>query len=126
MAKYQRPARDFWVTDFKSDLEIVRKYTVAGFDPVPSEIVQLRLFILYDFLWSNGLLTEQLATMAEDIKLGTALHKRHLTDDGFYFLQKYLPRWQARLYKHTTKAKERGFLVKWHEQYVASKRNEEI
>ena len=95
MAKVQRPADDFWVTDLKSDLDIVRRHTAAGFDPLPRDAVRLRLFILYDFLWANGLLTERLAASPEDVKPGTALHNRHLTDDGYYFLQKYLPRWQA-------------------------------
>jgi hypothetical protein len=121
VAKFQRPADDFWVTDLRSDLDIVRRHTAAGFDPIPREVVRLRLFILYDFLWANGLLTERLAANPEDVESGTALHNRHLTDDGYYFLQKYLPRWQGRLYKHTTEAKERGFLAKWFEQFAGSK-----
>lgn len=121
MAAFQRPAGDFWVTDLKSDLEIVRRHTAAGFDPIPREVVRLRLYILYDFLWTNGLLTEKLASTAENVEPDTAMHNRHLTDDGYYFLQKYLPRWQSRIYKHTTEAKERGFLAKWYEQFVVSK-----
>jgi hypothetical protein len=121
MAKFQRPVGDFWVTDLKSDLDIVRRHTEAGFDPIPRAVVRLRLFILYDFLWAHGLLTERLAVREQDVKPDTALYNRHLTDDGYDFLQKYLPRWQDRLYKHTTEAKERGFLAKWYEQFVTSK-----
>jgi len=121
VAKFKRPVGDFWITDLKSDLDTVRRHTAAGFDPIPREIVRLHLFLLYDFLWVNGLLTERLATKPEDVKPDTALHNRHLTDAGYYFLQKYLPRWQGRLDKHTTEAKERGFLAKWYEQFVASK-----
>ncbi|MFO0808524.1 MAG: hypothetical protein U0746_07875 [Gemmataceae bacterium] len=124
MAKFQRPAGDFWVTDLQSDLDIVRRHTVAGFDPIPRDVVRLRLFILFDFLWAHGLLTERLAATPADVTPGTALHNRHLTEDGYYFLQKYLPRWQGRLYKHSTEAKERGFLTKWFEQYAGSKSTE--
>ena len=124
MAKFERPADDFWVTDLKSDLNIVRQHTAAGFAPIPSDVVRLRLFILYDFLWGNGLLKEQLATRPEDVEADTTLRNRHLTDDGYYFLQRYLPRWQGRLYKHTTEVKERGFLDKWHEQFVVSRNAE--
>ena len=121
MAKFQRPANDFWISDLKSDLDIVRRHTDAGFDPIAKEVIQLRLFILYDFLWGKGLLVEQLAEQIEDIKPDTALWNRHLTPDGYDFLQKYLPRWQSRSYKHTTEVKERGFLDKWYQQFVASK-----
>jgi hypothetical protein len=125
MAKFERPAADFWVTDLKSDLDIVRRHTAAGFHAVPHEVVRLRLFILYDVLWANGLLYERLAARMEDVKPDTALHNRHLTDDGYYFLQKYLPRWQSRLYKYTTEVKERGFLAKWYDQFMTSRSAEE-
>ncbi|HKB01593.1 MAG TPA: hypothetical protein VKD90_05205 [Gemmataceae bacterium] len=124
MAKFKRPANDFWVTDLKSDLDVVRRHTAAGFESIPRDVVRLRLFILYDFLWTNGLMTQRLAARPEDVKPGTALHNRHLTDDGYYFLQKYLPRWQGRLYRHTTEAKERGFLARWYEQFAVSSRAE--
>jgi len=121
VAKFLRPTDDFWVSDLKSDLDIVRRHTSAGFEPIPRDVVRLRLFILYDFLWANGLLTERLAARPEDVRSATELHNCHLTDDGYYFLQKYLPRWQGRLYKHTTEAKEREFLARWYKQFVASK-----
>jgi hypothetical protein len=121
VAKFQRPADDLWVIDFKSDLDIVRRYTAAGFDPMPREVARLRLFILYDFLWANRLRTDRLAARPEDVKPDTALHKSRLTDDGYFFLQKYLPRWQGRLYRHTTDAKKRGFLAKWYAQFAVSK-----
>ena len=121
MAKFQRPTDDFWITDLKSDLDIVRRHTAAGFAPIPREVVRLRLFILYDFLWVNGLLTKRLAARPQEVKANSSLRNRHLTDDGYYFLQKYLPRWEGRLYKHTTEAKERGYLTKWYKQFVAAK-----
>ncbi len=121
MAKFERPAGDFWVIDLRSDLDVVDRHTAAGFDPIAPDVVRLRLFLLYDFLWATGLLTEQLAAGPEDVKPDTALHNRHLTDDGYYFLQKYLPRWQGRLYKHTTDAGERKFLVRWYEQFVGAR-----
>lgn len=120
MAKFNRPLDDFWVTDLKSDLDIVHRHTAAGFTPVPPEVVRLRLFILYDFLWTNGLITGQLAAAPDRLDEDTALHNRHLTDDGYRFLQAYLHRWQARLYKHTNEAKERAFLKKWYELFLAS------
>jgi hypothetical protein len=102
-------------------LEIVTRHTAAGFDPIPPNIIRLRLFILCDFLWANKLLTEQLVFNAEEVKPDTSLHNRHLTDDGYYFLQRYLSRWQGRLYKHSSEAKERDFLTKWYQQFRNSK-----
>jgi len=121
MAKFVRPTTDFWCTDLKSDLQIVATHTKAGFDPIPDETVRARLFILFEFLYSNGLITAQLASSIEDIKPETALWNRHLTDEGYYFLQKYLPRWQGRLYKHTSALKERTYLARWYEQFRESR-----
>jgi hypothetical protein len=118
MAKFARPAKDFWVTDLKSDLGIVAAHTEAGFDPISDAVVRLRLFILYDFLWSKGLLTERLVEDPDEVRPDTALWNRHLTDEGYYFLQKYLPCWQGRLYKHTSEDKERSYLQRWHAQFA--------
>lgn len=118
MAKYLRPQNDFWITDLKSTLDIVERHTQAGFPHIPEDIVRLQLFMLFDFLYQQGFLTERLAASAQDLQPDAALRNRHLTEDGYYFLQKYLPRWQDRLYKFTNEAKERGFLEKWYQQFI--------
>jgi hypothetical protein len=120
VARFPRPAGDFWITDLKSELDTASRFAEAGFDPVPDGVVRLRLFLLYDFLWSRGLLRERLAAGLEHVTSEAALWNRHLTDDGYYFLQQFLPRWQRRLLKHTTEAKERAFLEKWYRQFAAS------
>ena len=122
MKHFDRPAKDFWITDLKSDLDIVATHTSAGFTEVEADVVRLRIFILFDFLWSKDLLTEQLAASPEDVVPGLALRNRHLTEDGYYFLQRYLPRWQRRLYKHTAEAKERAFLEKWYGEFEGGSR----
>jgi len=118
MAKYLRPDNDFWITDIKSTLDIVERHTQAGFPPIPESIVRLQLFLLFDFLYQKGFITDRLAASAQDLKIDTSLRNQHLTEDGYYFLQKYLPRWQDRLYKYTNEAKELGFLEKWYQQYI--------
>jgi hypothetical protein len=119
---FERPAEDFWITDLKSDLDIVATHTRAGFADIPAEVVRRRLFTLLDFLWSKELLTRQLATSPEDVVPELALRNRDLTEDGYHFVQRYLPKWQGRLYKHTTESKERGFLEKWYDQFKAGSR----
>jgi hypothetical protein len=119
---FERPATDFWITDLKSDLNIVAAHTRAGFAEVPAEVVRLRLFVLLDFLWSKDLLTHRLATSPEDVAPGLALRNHDLTEEGYYFLQRHLPRWQGRLYKHTTEAKERAFLPKWYAAFKMGSR----
>ena len=122
MKHFERPAKDFWITDLKSDLDIVAAHTRAGFPEVPAEVVRRRLFLLLDFLWSKDLLTHRLASSPQDVVPGLGLRNRDLTEEGYYFLQRYLPRWQGRLYKHTTEAKERAFLDKWYGTFKVGSR----
>lgn len=118
---FERPTEDFWICSLKSSLEIVSRHTNAGFHELPECVVRIHEFILFDFLFEKGLITERLAISSETLHPDTSLHNRHLTDKGYYFLQKFLPRWQARLYKHTTEAKERAFLEKWHAQFESQR-----
>jgi hypothetical protein len=116
---FKRPENDFWVCSLKSSLEIVANHARAGFAQLDESVVRDHEFVLFDFLFQNGLIIEQLALSASALLPETSLHNRHLTDTGYYFLQRFLPRWQGRLYKHTTAAKERAFLEKWYRQFVA-------
>src|SRR5207302_1175059 len=120
MAKMTRPEEDFWAIDLKSDLDVVSRHTKAGFDPIPDEIVRLRLFILLDFLGQKKLLKSRMVKTVADVKPETALWNRHLTDDGYYFLQKYIDKWYQRMHKHTNADKERGFLAKWYQKFKES------
>ena len=115
--RYERPSGDFWITDLKSELEIVAAHTRAGFAAIPRDVVRLRLFMLFDFLHGKGLLNRRLAPSADSVTPTLALRNQHLTDAGYYFLQRYHPRWQGRLYKHTNEARERAFLEKWYAEF---------
>ena len=118
MAKFLRPYNDFWITDLKSTLDIMERHTQAGFPPIPENIVRLQLFLFFDFLYQKGFIADRLAASAQDLKPELSLRNQHLTEDGYYFSQKYLPMWQDRLYKFTTEAKELRFLEKWYQQYI--------
>ncbi len=126
MAKYLRPTNDFWVTDLKSTLEIVARHTQAGFSPLPESTVRLHEFLLFEFLYQKGLIAQRLAENPQELQPNIALRNRHLTDKGYYFLQKYLPRWQERLYKHTNEAKEWGYLEKWYQQFCDQQPNRAV
>jgi hypothetical protein len=94
-------------------LEIVKIHTDAGFEDIPRPEVIQNFWILIEFLQSNHLTKRLVAASLEEMSDETRLCNFDLTDDGYYFLQKYLGRYHGRLYKRDTVQKSKQFLTKW-------------
>ena len=116
--KHPRPSHEFTVTSLAWEREIEANYRRAGFDPIPDAVLLRRFWQFLRFIQQHGLTTRTLATSTADLSDDTALCNSDLTDEGFYFIQRFHGRWLNRARKDRGEAREAAFLTKWYDQFL--------
>jgi hypothetical protein len=109
---FKRPQNDFGITDVKHVTDIVKNHTDAGFEDVPAGLIRDHHIILLNFFTETNLFSESFRAECQDIE-AISLYNRHLTDNGYYFMQYIITKWDGQLYRRYTSDKRRGFLKKW-------------
>lgn len=115
--KHQRPAKEFTVTSLVWEREIEQRHRDGGFPPIPDEVIVRRFWQFLCFLQQHGLTTRILADSLAAVSGSTALRNNDLTDEGFYFVQRFHGRWLNRTRKDCGEQKEDAFLAKWYDQF---------
>jgi hypothetical protein len=115
---HPRPANDFTVTSLVWERDIEDRHRRAGFDPIPDEVLVRRYWQFLRFIQKHGLTSRILAGSAAELCEDAALRNTELTDEGFYFIQRYHGRWLERTYKDLGETKEDAFLAKWYDQFL--------
>lgn len=118
MAKHHhRPEHDFTVARFEWDLKNEEIHRRAGFPEVPREVIARRFWQFLRFIQKHGLTSRMIVRSLDDISEHTELRNKDLTDDGFYFIQRFRGRWVSRTHKDRGEQKEEAFLEKWFEKF---------
>jgi hypothetical protein len=110
---HPRPEIDFRVTCLDWELDIERRQVDGGFEPVPREDIVRRYFQFLSFLQTHGMTSRTVCARIEDVGEDAEWRNSDLTDDGFYFVQRFHGRWSDRKRKDQGEAKEAAFLQKW-------------
>lgn len=110
---HPRPEKDFRVTCIAWELDIERRQVEGGFEPVPREVVIRRYFQFISFLQMHGMTTHTICRDMEAVKEDSELRNSDLTDEGFYYTQKFHGRWLDRKRKDSGESNEWRFLEKW-------------
>jgi hypothetical protein len=110
---HPRPEKDFRVTCVTWELDIERRQVDGGFAPVAREIIIRRYFQFLDFLQRHHMTTRVICSAATHLTGESEWRNSDLTDEGFYFTQRYHGRWLDRKRKDTGEANEEKFLQKW-------------
>jgi hypothetical protein len=108
-----RPEKDFRVTSLAWEIDIEKRHVVAGFAPVPVDVIRRRYFQFLSFLQEHGMTARTVCLRLDDVGELSEWRNADLTDEGFYFAQKYHGRWLNRTRKDGGEAKEAAFLKKW-------------
>ena len=116
---HPRPSHDFTVDSFAWSLDIEKRHRDAGFPPVAREVLARRFWQFLYFLQEHKFTTRTLARTIDDISEQTTLRNSDLTDEGFYFVQKFHGRWTSRTYDDRGEEKEQAFLEKWYQRFEA-------
>jgi hypothetical protein len=116
--KHLRPTQEFTVTSVAWDRDNERIHRNAGFDPIPDEVLLRRFWQFLRFLQTHGLTTRTLCKSIHELSNDTVLRNSDLTDEGFYFIQRFHGRWLNRTRKDRGEEKEEAFLVKWYDQFL--------
>ena len=115
---HPRPAKEFTVDSIAWIIQREQRFHSAGFPPVPCEVLLRRFWQLVCFLQQRGLTVRQIAGSIADISEESVLRNSDLTDEGFYFLQRFHGRWTNRASKDRGEQKEEAFLTKWYDQFL--------
>jgi hypothetical protein len=116
--KHLRPEKDFTVTSLASERDIERRHREAGFPGVPDEIIVRRFWQFLRFIQHRGLTVRTVASSLADVSDNTTLRNSDLTDEGFYFIQRFHGRWLNRTRKDCGEPKEDAYLTRWYDQFL--------
>ncbi len=119
--KFLRPTNEFTVRWVMWDLENVKRHTDAGFDDIPQDAVVDQFWVLIEFLQVNHLTVTTVVHSRDEMTSDTKLMNSDITDDGYYFLQKYSGRYIGRLHNRDSVEKSRAYLSKWFQDYKNTK-----
>lgn len=120
--QFTRPTTEFTVTSLAWLRDSVARHVAAGFEIVPDNIVRRRLHQLVEFLQNNAMLTSTMVSTQSDLRDDFSLKNSDLTDQGYYFLQRYIDKWYDRLHKDKGDDHEMRFLVKWYTQFLSERK----
>lgn len=116
--KHPRPTNDFTVTSLAWERDFEQHHQRAGFPPIPDEVLVRRFWQFLRFLQQHRLTSRVVAANAAELSADTALRNSDLTDEGFYFIQRFHGRWLNRSRKDSGETKEDKFLTKWYHQFL--------
>ena len=116
--KHPRPAKEFTVTSLAWERDIEQRHRDGGFPAIPDEIIVRRFWQFLRFIQQHGLTVRTVANSLSDVSDSTALRNSDLTDEGFYFIQRFHGRWLNRTRKDCGEPKEDAFLTKWYDQFL--------
>jgi hypothetical protein len=116
--KHPRPTNDFTVTSLAWERDFEQRHQRAGFEPIPDEVLVRRFWQFLRFIQQHGLTSRVVAHSAAELSADTALLNSDLTDEGFYFIQRFHGRWLNRVHKDSGETKEDAFLTKWYDQFL--------
>jgi hypothetical protein len=116
---HPRPSHDFTVDSFAWSLDNERRHRDAGFPPVAREVLTRRFWQFIRFLQERRFTSRVVARCVDDISEQTTLRNSDLTDEGFYFVQRFHGRWVSRTHQDRGEEKEEAFLEKWYKSFEA-------
>ena len=112
--RHPRTTDNFVIDSVYGLKDIVNRHTVAGFEHIPDAIVYRRFYQLVKFLQDHDMTNVILFRSEDDLNDQSELRNSIINDQGFYFLQYALGKWEDRLYKDQGADKEWKFLEKWY------------
>ncbi len=110
---HPRPEKDFLITSLALEIDIEKRHAGTGFDPVRREVLVRRYFQFLGFLQANDMTTRIVCASMEELDDHAEWRNSDLTDEGFYFTQRFHGRWPSRTHKDQGEAQEAAFLAKW-------------
>jgi len=116
--KHPRPTYEFAITSLAWQRDIEANYQRGGFEPIPDEVIVRRFWQFLCFIQLHGLTTRTVASSPTELSDDTILHNSDLTEEGFYFIQRFHGRWLNRTRKDRGETKEESFLIKWYDQFL--------
>lgn len=118
---HPRPANDFRVTSLAWEIDIEKRHTDAGFAPVPRDVLVRRYFQFLNFLQKEGMTDRIVCARIEEVGEQSEWRNSDLTDEGFYFVQRFHGRWLNRTHEDRGEQKEEAFLMRWLAEFRSTK-----